>query len=323
MFQIPGLVQNLLFFALACIALVISSTILVRCLIKIAMFLRLSTYVVSFIIMGIATSLPELFVGITSAIQKNPALSFGNIIGANILDLTLVIGIITLLGRGIRVKSKETKKDALFMSMIAILPLVLFFIGKSLSRIDGIILVAVFLVYSIRMIKREKEMKMPLANHIKRFEIFFTTLLFVACVVVLYFSANFVVKYASLLSIQLALPSIMIGIFLISLGTTLPELTFGIRAVQLGHSEMVLGDQIGTVIFNSTFILGVVAIIFPITAEFAPFFVSAIFLALVAFLFITFVESGRKITINEGIAMILLYVFFVIIQLYLQGKIVV
>jgi len=313
------LIVNLLIFALACIVLVTSGTLLVKTLTKIAAFLKLSEFVVGFIIMAFATSIPELFVGITSAIAKNPALSLGNVIGANIINLTLVIGIAVLLGRGIKIKSRKTKTDALYMVFIATLPIVLIIIGGSLSRIDGIILLVAFALYARRILKQRKLFKKEVEDGIKRPEIIITTILFIFSLALLFLSARFVVEYATVLSGDLALPPIIVGLFIISLGTTLPELTFGSRAVLAGHSEMTLGNSIGSVIVNSTLVLGIVSIICPITANMLLFSVSAIFMVVVAFLFATFVESGNKLYIKEGISLIMLYIFFVIIEFYIKA----
>jgi len=313
------LIVNLLIFALACIVLVTSGTLLVKTLTKIAAFLKLSEFVVGFIIMAFATSLPELFVGITSALAKNPALSLGNIIGANIIDLTLVVGIVILIGRGIKIESRKTKTDALYMVFIAALPMVLMLIGSSLSRLDGVILLIAFALYARRILKQRKLFKKEVEDGIKRPEIIITTVLFIFSLALLFLSARFVVEYATLLSVDLALPPIIVGLFIISIGTTLPELTFGIRAVLAGHSQMALGDLIGAVVVNSTFVLGIVSIICPITANMLLFSVSAIFMVVVAFLFATFVESGNKLYIKEGISLIMLYIFFVIIEFYIKA----
>lgn len=313
------LATNLLFFVIACVIMIFSGTWLVKSLAKIARFLRITEFAAAFIIMAVATSLPELFVGISSALAKNPALALGNILGANILDLTLIMGIIVLLGRGIKVGSKKMKEDAVYMIFILMLPAILFVIGKSLSRIDGVILVVVFTLYSWRMLKRRRKFEKELEDHVKRLDIVLNVFLFVACLVVLFFSAKFVIRYASALAIDLVLPPIMIGLFLISVGTTLPELTFGTRAVLMGHGEMALGDQIGTIVANSTLILGITAIIYPIYAHIPLFLISAVFMLFAAFLFATFMGSGSKLGVREGIALILLYVFFIIVEFYVKG----
>ncbi len=316
------LATNLLFFVIACLAMVLSGTWLVKSLTKIARFLRITEFAAAFIIMAIATSLPELFVGISSALAKNPALALGNILGANILDLTLIMGIIILLGRGIKVGSRKIKKDTFYMIFILMLPIILFAIGKSLSRIDGIILVGVFSLYSWRMLKRRRKFEKELKDQVKRLNVVLNVFLFVACLFVLFFSAKFVIRYASALAIDLVLPPIMIGLFIISVGTTLPELTFGTRAVLMGHGEMALGDQIGTIVANSTLILGVTAIIYPISAHFSLFLISAVFMIFAAFLFATFMGSSSKLGVREGTALILLYIFFIIVEFYVKGVLV-
>jgi len=151
------LLLNLLFFVLSCIVLFGSGMLLVKTLENIAKFLRITEFAAAFIIMAIATSLPELFVGISSAISATPALSLGNIVGANILNLTLIMGLIVLAARGIKIKSREVKRDSFFMFFFIILLLILFFVDNSLSRADGIILVVLFFVYCYELLKRRKK----------------------------------------------------------------------------------------------------------------------------------------------------------------------
>ncbi len=313
------LIINLLLFLFFCVILVSSGGLLVRSLKKIAGFLHVSEFIVGFILMAFATSLPELFIGISSALNKNSALALGNVIGANILNLTLVMGILILIGRGIKIKNKRTKADALYMVGLAALPLILMLIGGSISRFDGVILIVSFFVYSIILYMGRGSKSKEFSMIERRWEPVAYTALFIFGLALMFLSSHFVVKYASLLSIELNFPPIMIGLFLISVGTTLPELTFGVRAILSGNSEMALGDQIGSVIANATFILGVTAVIYPISANLVLFFTAGIFMIIVAFLFATFVESGNKLYIKEGISLIMLYIFFLIIEFYVKG----
>ena len=151
-----ALLTNLLFFIIASTVLAVSAFALTKSLIRIAAFLKLSEFTAAFIIMALSTSLPELFVGITSAINKNPALSLGNVIGANISDLTLVLGFAVIVAKGIKVNRKSIRKDSFFMFLIAILPIILMILGKGISRLDGVILISVFLLYSWNLIKERK-----------------------------------------------------------------------------------------------------------------------------------------------------------------------
>ncbi len=318
------MIIDLIYFILWCIVLVISGTFLVKSLSKISQFLKITEYSAAFIIMAIATSLPELFVGISSALSKNTALILGNIIGANILDITLIVGIFALVGRGIGIKNKRIKKDVFYMVGIVILPLILFLIGNSISKIDGMILLAAFIFYSSRLLKRTKkfEKEYETKKKIKRIEGIIYSFVFIASLVLLFLSADKIIKYASIISLELALSPILIGLFLISFGTTLPELVFGTRAIMLRHPSMTIGNQIGTIIVNSTLVLGVSAIIYPISAQFQLFLISASFMVLVAFLFAAFINSGKKIDITEGISLILLYIFFLMLEIYSAFKLI-
>ena len=111
---------------------------------------------------------------------------------------------------------------------------------------------------------------------------------------------------------------ILIGLFLLSIATTLPELSFGIIASNLKHKEMAIGDQIGSVVTNTALILGLVAIIYPIKAEFMPFLTSSIFMFIAGFIFIAFAKTGKKLEKIEGISLILLYVLFIIIEFFIR-----
>ncbi len=312
---------NLILFVLAGAVLVLSGTLLVKSLTKIGGYLHVSEFVSGFIIMAMATSVPELFVGISSALEGNEAIALGNVIGANILNLTIVIGIVALLKRGIKMESSKTKKDALYMVFIAALPLVLMWIGHEISRTDAIILIAALLVYARKLYKERKVFSKGVEKSEGRWTPVLYTLLFVLSLALLFISSRFLVKYATLLSIELMLHPILIGLFMVSIGTTLPELVFESRAALMSHSEMAMGNMIGSVIVNSTLVLGVTALISPIHANFFLFLTSGAFMLLVAFLFATFIESGNKLRVKEAISLILLYLFFIMIEFYVKGMV--
>ncbi|MFH1307988.1 MAG: hypothetical protein ABIH72_03990 [archaeon] len=313
------LVNNFIYFIISAAFVVVSGIYLVKSLTKISHFLRISEFTAAFIIIAVATSLPELFVGISSALQGTPAISLGNVIGANILDITIITGIFVLLGRGIKLNINRIGNDVYYMLGSVILVFILFFIGNSLSRIDGAILLGVFFINLIRMIRKRKQYPATFIDgRIKRWEIVFYVFLFISSLILLFLSSSFAVKYASLIAIDLSLPEIMVGLFLVSLATTLPELVFGIEAVMMGHKGMSIGDQTGTVFTNLTLIIGVVALIHPITPDYLSFLVAGVFMFISAFIFTTFVYSGRRLDILEGVGLVLLYVAFAIIEFFIK-----
>ncbi len=312
------LLINTALFLLSCIFLVIAGTGLIKSLLTIGAYFRLSEFVVAFIIMGVSTSISELFVGITSALKGIPSLSLGNVLGANILDLTLIAGLSIILGRQIKIKKKVIKRDSMLMILVAILPVVLMGIGNELSRIDGIILLFSFFFFYWHVIHHKKEFRHTEHNHLSKYKIISSPIIFAASLIILFFSANYVVKYGTLIALNLNFPNILVGLFFVSLGTTLPELTFELRAMKSNHPELAFGDLMGSIVTNSSLILGVVALINPITANFYIFLTSAVFMIAMCFLFSAFVNSAR-ITTMHGITLILLYILFIIVELSIRG----
>lgn len=314
------LTQNFLFFAISGFFLVISGIYLVKSLSKISSYLRISEFSAAFILMAFATSIPELFVGISSALQGTPQLSMGNIIGANIIDLTLLTGIFILMSRGIKLKSQKVGKEIYFMFGGILLLIVLYLIGNSLSRIDGCILILLFGIHTYLILKKRKKYSAKIkSKRESEPHKFFYILIFIFSLIILFISSSYVVQYADKIAIDLNLPDIFIGLFLISIATTLPELIFGIDAVLLKKSEMAIGDQTGTIFTNICLVLGIVAIIHPIQVSLTPFILSSIFLLISGFIFVTFIKSGRKLDIYEGISLIGLYLFFVVLQFLIRS----
>jgi cation:H+ antiporter len=311
------LLYSLTLFLLSILILAWSGGMIVRSLSKIANYLHIKEFVIGFILMAFSTTLPELFVGITSALNKIPQLSLGNVIGSNIANLTLIIGIPVLLAKGLHLKTKEIKKDSFLMLAIATLPLVLNW-DRVISRFDGLILISVFALYLYRTIKTTKTRKATGGVALNKKSLYVNIAIFIMGLIILFLSAELVVKYAITLSSMLNLAPILIGLVIIAIGTSLPELIFASQAVLKGHDEMALGDIIGAVIFNTTLVLGITALIHPIVNTFFPFLISSLFLIVIAFIFVSFSESDRTITWLEGTALILFYVLFIIVEFTLK-----
>jgi cation:H+ antiporter len=302
-----------------CIILAASSILPIKGLANISKYFGVREFTTGFMVMAIATTLPELFVGISSALKKIPAMSLGNVIGSNIVNLTMILGIVVLIGRGIKIESENITKDAFYMFLITLLPLVLM-IDKTLSRIDGGILIFIFIFYMHRLSKRriesnQKENKTKFTDLFKNFGYLFFGL------IIMLVSAYFIVFYGKALALNLGVPAILIGLILIALGTSLPELAFGIRSALSQHKELALGDIIGAIIINITLVLGITSLISPIKADFILFLLSIIFMIVISFIFYNFIKADMKLTIREGLALIMLYILFIIVELNIKDVI--
>lgn len=311
------LITDLLMFALACIVLAKSGSWIVKGLTKIAKYFNLSEFVIGFIIMAFATTLPELFISITGSIAGASGLVIGNIIGSNIANLSLVLGVGILILKGVDIENEATRNDSIYMFLIVLLPLLLM-LDRNLSRLDGVILIGIFFVFLLKLFrerKRFEEKKYSLGNH----GLFNSFALVFIGICLLLVSAHFVVKYAVKISFDIGVTEILMGLILVAIGTSLPELSFHIISSLKGHHKMGLGNIIGAVIINSTLCLGVASLIRPITADFVLFLSSAVFLIVLCFVFITFIESENRLSLKEGISLLFFYVLFLIVELSIKG----
>lgn len=308
----------LLIFILAFAVLARSSDILVRALIGLSRFFRFSEFAVASIFMSMATTIPEFFVGISSAINEIPLFSLGDILGANFINITLLLGIVAFFGKGLRVESKISRRNFLFIFGLAFLPLILAGDG-AISRIDGIILILAFIFYIVRL-KRDQEYFSKTINHLKQKALFDTAVFrhlafFALGVTLLLLSALAIVWTGKNIAAGIGFPPLFFGLIFLSLGTTLPELAFGVRAKILGHGSMAVGNALGSIAFNSTWILGIVSLICPIQITFSGNLISIIiFLFLGLLCFNVFVYSKSLISKKEGLFLLFLYGSFLITE---------
>ena len=142
--------------------------------------------------------------------------------------------------------------------------------------------------------------------------------LFIFSIAILFVSANFLVKYAHLLAIDIGMPDILIGLFLVALGTSLPELAFETRAALAKKGEMSLGDAMGSVICNSTLVLGVTALITPITDSFVIFLTSSLYMLFIILIFSYFIKSKNGLSWKKALVLILLYILFVLFEFFIK-----
>ncbi|MDO8560630.1 MAG: sodium:calcium antiporter [bacterium] len=249
--------------------LVRTSGWMVSLLTWIARYLKMSEYTAAFILMAAATSIPELFVGINSALTGFPVLSFGNILGANILNVTLVLGVAAIF-RAITLEDERIIHGASFIFTLTFTPLIMLLDGV-LSRIDGALLILVFFAYLRYLFVISHNLGQAINNieqTVSTFGEFVKKIfLFIGGVVILLIASRIVVFAAEALAVRFGISAFLVGLVVISLGTTLPELTFSIRSTLSRKGAMSFGNAIGSVVFNLLFILGVVAVIQPIVLQ--------------------------------------------------------
>lgn len=323
--MISDLVTPINIFILSMFAMAWSGPWLVAALTRIARYLGWREFVVAFFLMAFAASFPNLALGITSALQGIPELSFGDVVGGNVVDLSLAVALAVLFsGTVLSAEGKTVQSSIFFSASAALLPLLLIFDGN-LNRRDGFILIITFCAYMFWLFSRGERFK-RVYDHINleepegpvgKFHDFIkdlgrvtigTVLLVAGADGVVWSASNFAHTF------QLSLP--VIGILLVGLGNSLPEIYFAISSARRGRAEMILGDLMGSVMVPATLVLGLVVLIRPIEGvDLSPFAIGRVFLVASAVLFFIVTKTGKKITRTEAFILFGLYIFFVLLEL--------
>lgn len=257
----------LLLFGLA--ILVVGGESLVRGASSIALKFKIQPIVIGLTIVAFGTSAPELVVNIMSAINGTSDLAFGNVIGSNISNILLILGVSALI-TPLAVQYNTTWKEIPF-AVLAIIAVYFmsndtFFDNASanlLSRIDGIILLLLFLVFLYYTYELAKEFYAPEADEAKEY----TTLISIGLILLgllgLYFGGELIVDNAVILAKMFGMSERIIGLTIVAIGTSLPELATSIIAAYKNKADIAIGNIVGSNIFNTLWILGVTAIIMP------------------------------------------------------------
>lgn len=280
--------------------------------------LRLSSFSVSFLILGLFTSLGEISVGITSVLDNDPEIFVGNLIGASIVLFTLVIPLLAITGKKIKI-NPEFQNFNLISSLVVIgMPVILSFDGK-IDRLDGIISLILFVFAAILIESKRGLLQKPstvVHHHILRVgpEI----LKIVVGVLIVYLSSNSVVEQTMYFSQILRISPFLISLVLVSLGTNLPELSLVVRTVFFKDKEIAFGDYVGSASYN-TLIFGGLTLWYGKTIFLNnSYIISLLVLIIGLFLFYLFAKSKNTLTRKEGFCLLCLYLLFVYVEVTLH-----
>jgi cation:H+ antiporter len=314
----------ILYFIIACVILYFAGQWIVEGLQRVAKFLEWKEFVVAFILMAFAGSLPNIILAVFAVANGMPELSFGDVVGGNVVDMTLVIALAALFARdGIPARGATFQTSSLFTMIAALLPLVLFMDGQ-LSRFDGALLLGLFFSYVYWLFSKQDRFKkvynnytVPLSKRLPLFmrdlgKVLFGTILLV-------FVAQGIVFQANKFSIEYDLPLAMVGVLIVGLGNSFPELYFSIASARKGETRMILGDLMGAVIIPATLVLGFVALVSPIViTDFSLFATARYFLIAASVLFFVFIKTDRKVSKKEAIFLLLVYIAFLLAEIFVK-----
>lgn len=254
-----------------------------------------------------------------------PEIALGDIVGGNLVDLTLILAIaVFFTKKGLSAESQMVQKSALFTSAIAVLPIFLITDGN-LERIDGVILIFSFCFYAWWIFSEKSRFKKVYdgkkENLIKNFPVFLINLAKVVIFLILLLLSSFaVVSSAKFFADNLAIPIALVGILIVGLGNAFPEAYFSIISARQKENWMVLGELMGSVIICSTLVLGLIALTFPFEIKNLSTFLSArVFLIIAALFSLLFIKTERKIIKKEGLFLLLIYIAFLLTEIFITN----
>ncbi|MFX0211958.1 MAG: sodium:calcium antiporter [Candidatus Hodarchaeota archaeon] len=253
------ILQSMSVLAISLLLIALFSERVIRYVLVLSKVFGLSEMAAGFILLSITTSLPELSVSIVAAIIGEGGLSVGNLLGSNVANLTIILGLAILLSKTeLLVKGQSQKELVQFLFLSSVIPLFIVQRG-SLGPILGIVLLVLFIYFSVT-ISRKTGKTEPL-ERIKTVDTAKIWLKFLVSVVLIIVLSKLVVDSSTEIAEFIELPPAIIGATIIGLGTSLPELATTIQALKKKLFGMALGNLLGSCVTNITLILGVSSLI--------------------------------------------------------------
>ncbi len=311
-------------FIISCFILSWLSSKLIKTLAEVAKYLRWREFIIAFFAMGFAASLPNLFVDLNAALHGLQEISFGDIMGGNLIDLSLAMGVAVLFSRKfISTESKTVQTSAIFTTIIAFLPWILILRTGGLDRIDGIILILSFFAYAFWLFSKDERFKKVYRgkeskNIIDKYIFVWNVIKIILILAVLLIASYVVIDMAQYFAKNLGISLALVGVLIIALGNCFPEIYFGIISARKEKNWMVLGDMMASVIVPATLVLGIVALVAPFQIkDFSPFLIARIFMLIACLFYLLVIISGKKITKKEGLLLLFIYIAFLLTEIFL------
>ena len=284
---------------------------------NIARLLQIPPILIGLTIVALGTSSPEATVSIIAALGGNADVAVGNVVGSNIFNITVVVGLAAFLFP-LKVQSETIKKEIPFTLLASIVMLVLMsdvalqgFGSNLLTRADGLIFLiflSIFMYYVIELGLRSRQNAAltHTSPDIKWGKNILITLLGLAAII---FGGDLVVDNATQIAYSLGMSETLVGLTIIAIGTSLPELVTSISAALKKESEIALGNIVGSNIFNILFVLGASSAITPIAVN-DKVFIDVIIMIALTLVLLVFARTGFRIGKREGFMLVVAYAIY-------------
>lgn len=295
---------------------------------NIAKRFNISPLIIGLTIVAFGTSLPEAAVSISAGIAGSNDLSLSNIIGSNMFNLLVVVGV-SVLFTDMAIDRKVLKREFPLSIVTTLILWVMIsqviYKGQMLSRVDGIILLVIFIGFLtfniIECLKSNKSLSEKEKEENRKIKLPINLLILVVGLIGIVWGGDLVVDNAVLIAQTLGVSETLIGLTIVAVGTSLPELVTSVVALCKGINDIAIGNVVGSNIFNILFILGASSALSPMSVD-NKLPIDTMILILANLITFVFCLTGRKVNRWEGIFILLFYAAYVFYMLIREGIIV-
>lgn len=289
---------------------------------KLARSFGVSTMIIGLTVVALGTSMPEAAIGIMSSINQANQLTLGDVIGSSVANIALIIGFSALL-KPLSIQPRTMSRDIPLSILIQIIFIIFLLTGKGIDRMEAIILLlgfVSFLIYLARSSKTDVNLPVDLLAEndskekevsTKRLRDFLITLIGMAGVII---GSKLIVDNSILIATGFGLSEAMIGVTIVALGTSLPELVVSIVSASRKEHELMVGNIIGSNIFNILFVLGISATIYPIAFT-GNLWVNLLLMIITSVMFLVMARRKNRISRPEGVILLCFYLVFFILAI--------
>ena len=274
---------------------------------RLAQAFKISPFIIGATVIGFGTSTPELAVSLMASLQDSGDLALGNIIGSNITNIGLVLGLTALIVP--LTIEKQRFIDESPPLIITSLIIVVFAWNNYLGRTEGFIMICLLVIYLWRAFQTKEKTDLDLSeDHL--FSEYggssFQTLLVILGIIMLILGANWMVEGATGIARKLGVSEWFIGVSIVALGTSLPELISSLIAAKKGHGEMAIGNVFGSNIFNILMVIGTTSLVQPLSIG-EEIYTDLIYTTALTCLLLLLIGMGNVISKRDGIILIVCY----------------
>lgn len=271
--------------------------------------LRMSDYLSGTLVVALAASLPEVVSSITALFAGKEDMLFGTILGTNMVHVALVTGLVAVIGKKVKVESTVLAKILIPLWFALMLPLVLILVRGGLGRVEGAILIAVFIVYVVWLWRQES----GTLRHVKLRHLWRNAAIFLGALIVILITGKTLVSSSIVIAAILGIPTYFLALTIVGIGGALPDLAVAIRSVKQGRQDIGVGDALGSLAIEFLLFFGIVGLLSPSRIPASESWTAIMFIA-ISTTVLFFAIHKKELTWKTGVVLLSLFGLFIVVE---------